>query len=269
MSKKAEIFRFGTDGIPKGLEKRLKIPLHIKQEKCHPLKPYVSDNIIPTDLDIILLEDLNGFYRKSINPDFSDIFLSFIGGIYLAENHVWSDKKIYEKINKALKKEYGIQVKRALLLPQEQISYWSIIHEALHDVFNNLPSEKREKIIQSAIKTYDNADKLYNMLELTHLNISSFDWDFEETERRMNQNKKEKRSLLDGFDDFYTLGNLKTIDNLQAVDEFISCFFANDRVENRWDKKYLPKSFKKTLKEIGYNMDNPPERAEKHHLKLF
>lgn len=269
MPEKYKIFRLGTDGIPEELENRLKIPPNIKQKRQHPLKPYVSDNIIPTDLDIILLEDLNGFYRKSVNPDLPDTFLSFIGGIYLAENHVWSDKKIYEKINKDLEKEYGIQVKRALLLPQEQISYWSIIHEALHDVFNNLPSEKIGKIIQSAVKTYDNLDKLDNMLELTHLNISSFDWDLEEVRRKINQNKKEKRRPLDGFDDFYTFGNLKTIDKLQAVDEFISCFFANDRVENRWDKRYLPKSFKKTLKEIGYNMDNPPERSKKHHLKLF
>ncbi|HLC85044.1 MAG TPA: hypothetical protein VJH22_04580, partial [Candidatus Nanoarchaeia archaeon] len=76
---------------------------------------------------------------------------------------------------------------------------------------------------------YDAEDKLSDMLDLTHLNISHFDWDLEETSRRMNENRRKGVSLMDGFEDFYTFGNLKPDDQLRVVDEFISNFFANNR----------------------------------------
>ena len=191
MPKEAKIFRFGKGGIPKGLEKRIKIPSHIKREG-HPLKPYVDESIIPSDLDLIVLEDLDSLYRKFSNSDF---FTLSVGGMYIAENHIWTDNEVYERMNQLLEEEYGIHTKRALLLPQ-QISYWSMIYEGLHDVFNNLPQDKRKKIISSAVKNYDNIDKLSDMLELTHLDISSFKWDIGEIGRRMEKNKKEKKARL-------------------------------------------------------------------------
>ena len=255
MSKKIEIFKFGNNGIPKGLTEKLVIPKHI-ESKGNLLSPYVSKSLIPKNVDLILIEDLNNFYQRLTKNPFA--FLSSCRGLYVAKEHIWIPKKHYEKINQALKDEYGIGVKRALLLPQGRIDYWTIIHEALHDVFNHLSLKQRERIIQSAINSYDTSDKLYNMLDLTHLSITNFEWDLDEMKRRLEKIKKTKNSLED-FKDFYTFDKLNSTDQLQLLDEYISNFFANNRVNNRDDKEYLPDSFKTTLKEIGYKIDNPPE----------
>lgn len=255
MSKKVEIYRFGTNGIPERLAQRLVVPKHI-EPLGHPLSPYVSEVLIPTDLDLVLIEDLNGFYQKLTDSPFG--FLSSCHGLYIAKDHKWVPEEHYQKINQALKEEYGIEIQRALLLPQERIDYWSMIHEALHDVFNHLLPEQRTKIIQSATSSYDSSDKFNGMLDLTHLNITNFDWDMDEIAKIRNENQRMERSSLDGFDNFYVFGNPKPVDQLQAVDEFISNFYANDRGKDRWSEKHLSLKFRATLQSLGYNMINPP-----------
>ena len=184
--------------------------------------------------------------------------MSYCSGLYLAENHIWMPNEEYERINDALKQEYGIDVKRGLLLPQESVNYWTMIHEALHDVFNQLPPEQRAEIIQSAIISYSSSDKLYGMLDLTHLNTTNFHWDLDETARIMEENRRMNRSPLDGFDYFYTFGNLQPTYQLQVADEFISNFFANNRGKDRWAIRHLSPTFRLTLENVGYNMSSPP-----------
>lgn len=251
-----EVFRFGGGGIPGGLAERLVVPRHINKQG-HPLLPYVAKQIIPTDLDFILLEDLNGFYQDLIKNPLG--FFSDCRGLYLAQDHPYISKEDYAIVNAALKKNYGIEVKRALLLPLERVDYWTLIHESLHDVFSQLPADLRNKIVQSAIVSYGVRDKLRGMLNLTHLNLSNFCWDLDEISRRMSDNERKGVSFMHGFDDFYIFGNLKPADQFQVVDEFISNFFANDRNVDRWDCVCLPFSFRQVLKETGYNMQNPPK----------
>ena len=61
--KKVEHFKFTEQGIPSTLAERMVIPEHISI-KGHILLPYVKAELIPPDLDLILLEDLNGFYHR-------------------------------------------------------------------------------------------------------------------------------------------------------------------------------------------------------------
>ncbi|MBI4454123.1 hypothetical protein HY636_05765 [Candidatus Woesearchaeota archaeon] len=217
----------------------------------------MNKELIPSDLDFVLLEDLDGFYQRLTEEPLG--FLSSCRGLYIAKDHTWILDEHYTRISEALKKEYGIEVQRALLLSQEMINYWTMIHEALHDVFNHLPPEQREKIIQSATCQYDTSDKLHRMLDMTHLNISNFDWNLDENAKIIDENKRLGRSPLDRFNHFYTFGNLKPVDQLQAVDEFISNFYANYRGNDRWSERHLQPKFRKTLEEVGYNMSNPPE----------
>jgi len=256
MAKKVEVYRFGTDGIPKELAERIRMPSHI-EARGHPLRPYLDEKMTRPGLDLILLEDLNGFYQKLEKNPFG--FMSFCSGLYLAKNHIWMPKEEYERINDALKREYGIDVERGLLLSQENVNYWTMVHEALHDVFNHLSPEQRAKIIQSAISSYNSSDKLYDMLGLTHLNTTNFPFDLDETARIMGENGRMGRSPLDGFDDFYTFGNLQPVDRLQVADEFISNFFTNNRGKDRWSRRHLSSEFRMTLFGVGYNMLNPPE----------
>lgn len=256
MTKKVEIYRFEANGIPEGLAKRLVIPEHINPNG-RPLKQYVNQDLIAPDLDFVLLEDLNDFYQRLTDNPFG--FLSSCRGLYIAKDHTWVPHGHYERASEALKEEYGIDVQRALLLPQERVDYWTMIHEALHDVFNHLLPEQREKIIQSATCHYDTSDRLHGMLDITHLNISNFDWDLDETAKIMDENKRLGRSPMEGFDYFYSFGNLKPVDQFQAVDEFISNFFANDRGNDRWSERHLQPGFRETLQNIGYNLNNPPE----------
>src|SRR3989344_6083774 len=149
-----EMFTFGGEGIPEGLAGRLVVPRHIKK-RGHPLLPYVAERIIPTDLDLILLEDLNGFYQDLTKNPLG--FLSECRGLYLAQDHPYIPKKDYATVSAALKKEYGLEVKRALLLPLERIDYWTLIHESLHDVFSQLPADARNNIVHPAIGSYDSS----------------------------------------------------------------------------------------------------------------
>ncbi|HIH25588.1 hypothetical protein J4476_01910 [Candidatus Woesearchaeota archaeon] len=253
--KKAEAFRFGINGIPHEIKDRIVIPDNIKAEG-HPLNLYVKTELIPSDLDLILLEDLDGFYKRLSRSEFP-FLMPTCRGLYVAKDHVYS--KGYKAVNNALKKEYGIKVERGLLLPQNRVDYWTMIHEALHDVFNNLSSEKRYKLVQSAIDSYNSSDRLNDVLDLTHLNISNFAWDVAETAKIQERNRREGISLLDNFDNFYTFGNLKSFDQLIVVDEVISNFYANNRVHDRWSQRYLSHQFRATLRDIGYNMENPPK----------
>ncbi len=254
--KKVERFKLTEKGIPSALAERMIIPEHVSVKR-HILTPYVKKELIPPDLDLILLEDLNGFYHR-LNRSFFP-FLSNFRGSYVTENSSWVPQRDYQKTNKALQREYGISVTRALLLPQERIDYWTMIHEALHDTFNHLSSEKRAQLVQSVSSAYDMCGKLQNMLDLTHLNITNFDWDVDAVARKMDENRIARRSLLDGIDEFYTFPKLNPLDQLQVVDEFISNFFANDRGFDRWSPKHLHPDFRATLREVGYNVDSPPE----------
>ena len=255
MTRKVEVFRLESDGIPKKLVQRLTLPSHIPSQG-HILTPYVADFLLPVGLDVLLLEDLDQFYQKLMN---SLLPLSQCCGLYVAEHHVWASQESYEKINDELQKVYGIQTKRAVLMPQERVDYWSMIHESLHDVFNHLLLDKRAALLQSAIASYDSSEKFFDMLSLTHLGISHFAWDLQEIGRRMQVNQKQGRSPIDGFDDFYVFGKLRLQDQLQVMDEFISNFFANDRGKDRWDKRYLLGAVQATLQDVGYNMKSPPE----------
>lgn len=257
MTLKAEFFKIDEKGIPLALAERMVIPEHIKI-KGHVLTPYVKQELIPPDLDLILLEDLNGFYHR-LNGDFFG-FLSNFRGSYVTENSSWVPQRDYQKTNEALQREYGISVTRALLLPQERINYWTMIHEALHDTFNHLPPEKRSRLVQSVSSAYEICGKLQNMLDLTHLNISNFDYLGEDAvAQRMEENQRAKRPIADGIDEFYTFQKLKPSDQLQVVDEFISNFFANERGFDRWSPKHLHPYFRVTLRDVGYNVDSPPE----------
>ena len=145
MTKKFEIYRFGSNGIPEGLARKLVIPEHINPDE-HPLKSYIHQDLITSDLDLVLLEDLNGFYQILTENPFG--FLSSCRGLYIAKDHAWISHEHYEKTCKVLKDEYGLNIQRALLLPQERVDYWTMIHEALHDVFYHIPQEQRERIIK-------------------------------------------------------------------------------------------------------------------------
>ncbi len=257
MTKKVELFHLDDNGLPPELVERMVIPEHIRI-KGHVLLPYVKQELIPPDLDLILLEDLNGFYHRLTQSPFS--FFSNCRGLYLAQEHIWTPPRNYQRINEALRQEYGISVTRALLLPQERIDYWTMIHEALHDVFNNLPSEKRTQLVQSVSSAYDTCGKLQNILDLTHLNISHLDYESDDAvAQRMEANRIAKLPIADGIDEFYTFQKLKPSDQLQVVDEFIANFFANDRGKDRWSPRYLHPSFRATLNEVGYNVNTPPE----------
>ena len=256
MTLKAEYFKLNGQGIPSELLERMVIPEHISV-KGHVLLPYVKSDLIPPDLDLILLEDLNGFYHR-LNGDFFG-FLSNFRGSYVTENSSWVPQRDYQKTNEALQREYGISVTRALLLPQERIDYWTMIHEALHGVFDYLPLEKRTRLVESVSSAYDTCGKLSNLLDLTHFRISNFGWDIDAVARKMEENRVVKKPLFDGTEEFYTFQKLNPSDQLQVVDEFISNFFANDRGKDRWSPKRLHPDFRATLREVGYNVDSPPE----------
>ena len=253
---KAEIFQLTNEGIPPKLAERMIIPEHIRVNG-HVLLPYVQKELIPQDLDLILLDDLNGFFHQLTENNFH--FTSNCRGLYVAQDHVWIPDGNYQRTNNALKREYGISSPRALLLPEKRIDYWTMIHEALHDVFNNLPSEKRIQLVQAVTAVYNTNGKFHNLLDLTHLNVSNFDWDIENIAQKMEENQIAKRPIADGIDEFYTFQKLKPSDQLQVVDEFIANFFANDRGKDRWSPRYLHPSFRATLREVGYNVDSPPE----------
>ncbi|MBI2103249.1 hypothetical protein HYT55_05375 [Candidatus Woesearchaeota archaeon] len=256
MVKRVEHFRLDRKGLSSQLGGRLTIPEHIRITG-HILLSYVGEDLIPPDLDLFLLEDLNGFYHD-VNAG-SLPFSSTCRGIYVNEHSPWVPRRDYQKTTVALQERYGITARRALLLPQERVDYWTIVHEALHDIFANLSPEVRTRLVQAAASTYDTNGKFEHLLDLTHLNSSQFRWDTAAVAQRMNENRAARRSLLDGTDEFYTFQRLMSGDQLQVVDEFISNFFANDRGFDRWAPKHLHPSFKSMLREVGYNMDSPPE----------
>ncbi len=256
MALKVEYFKLTKQGIPPALAERMVIPEHIRVNG-HVLTPYVKKELIPADLDLILLEDLNGFYHR-LTEDFFPFFTP-CRGLYVSQDHVWMPPRNYQRINNALLQDYGITVTRALLLPPERIDYWTMIHEALHGVFDHLPSEKRTQLVQSVSSAYGTRGKLDNLLDLTHLNRSVFVWDVDAVAQKMEENRQAKRPIADGIDEFYTFPKLKPLDQLQVVDEFISNFFANDRCFDRWSPKRLHPDFRATLRNVGYNVDTPPE----------
>ncbi len=253
---KAELFQLTNEGIPPELAERMIIPEHIRVNG-HVLNPYVQKELIPRDLDLILVEDLNRFFHQLTENNFH--FTSNCRGLYVAQDHIWIPDGNYQRTNKALQQEYGLSVTRALLLPERRIDYWTMIHEALHDVFNNLPSEKRTQLVQAVTAVYNTNGKLHNLLDLTHLNVSNFDWDIEEIAKKMEENRLSRRHISVGVDELFVFQKLKPSDQLQVVDEFIANFFATDRGNDRWSSRYLHPSFRVTLREVGYNVDTPPE----------
>ena len=261
MFKNAEIISLGADGIPEALTGRLLVPHHIAS-RGHLLRQYVAESLIPDRLELVLLEDLDGFFQRMTKHPLG--FLSQCRGLYVAQNHVWSATESYDRVNRALKQEYAIEVRTAVLLPRERIDYWTLIHEALHDVFNRLPRQKRTQIVRSASASYASSGKLQDMLDIARLDLSHFLWDADEIARIIAGNKRRGRNPLDGFGHVYTFGNLAPAEQLQTADEFISHFFSNGGVRNRWSPKHLSPIFRATLRSVGYNVDDPPDVNNAH-----
>jgi len=237
MTKKVEIYDFGTNGIPEGLARKLIIPEHINSNG-HPLRHYVNPDLLTSELDIALLEDFEWFYQ-----DLTENIFGRCRGLYIDLDHVWVNKETYKKINEAVKEEYGVDFSRALILPLKRVDYRAFIHEALHDVFNHLTNRQREMIVHSAAFTYVTSADLTGMLQMTHLGTYDFQWAFDENNCERN----------------YSFSNLKFVEQLRVVDEFIANFFSSNRLADRWSEKHLKPEFGETLQTIGYNLINPPE----------
>ncbi len=255
--KKYELHRFDENLLSGDLSGRIDIPLGIPLE-IHPLQPYVSKKLIPSGLDIILLEDFRKFFSEVEGiPEF---LASGGKGLYMNKDS-YIAKRSYEKNSEILRRAYGIETERAIILPNKQeISYWTLIHEGLHDVFQFLQQSKTRKMIKSASAAYDTNKKFGNLLALTHLDISSFDWDVKKLHKIFQRNMEEGIIATEGETlSFFTLKNLERIDQLLTIDEFIANFYTKNRGHDREDEKHLDPKFKETLRKIGYKFENIPE----------
>ncbi len=235
MTKKVEVFRLGADGIPSGLEGRLVVPSHIKQDG-HLLKPYVKEELIPSEINLILLEDLSRFWQQQIAKNSSYSY----HGVY-----VNADQKtpLSKKERQALSREYGIWVERAILLPAERINYWTLIHESLHDVFHYMPPERKAEMLSSARKSYNTQKKLYELFYAT--SVSTCARDFHHLFKK-DSNRKIFNALREKW-------------QVRAIDEFISYLFTSPSYWVLWKENCLPRQFRSTLRRVGYNTYNPPK----------
>lgn len=239
-----EKYNVGKGSLPKALAKKLNIP----ENASHPLTPYVDEEMIPSNLEVILLEDLDGFCNE-LNGKNSSMKSAYTG-LYLSSDHSWMPEEVVSAAKKALEEKYGLKVGNAILLPKDNAKYSSMIHEMLHSVFDSLPENKKEKMLESARKGYS---YLHHMLGLTHLNVTDFNWDSIEPELEKRAASGQPPAGL------YVLGNLSRKEQMQCMDEFISNYFANNRGKDRNSSIHMPEEIKDCMKEIGYNMDCPPE----------
>lgn len=221
----------------------------------HPLSKFVHEDLIPRQLDVILLESINDFHARLTKSAFG--FFGECRGLFLAPDHCWSGSG-FQVANKALKKDYGVEMEGpTLLLPNENMRYWSVIHEGMHAVFHALPPSTKQQIVEAAVTAYPSNQDLYNMLKFTHLNGTSLDWS--KTLKEVGEIMKKPGIESTKYGDLYILANTTERDQYMAVDEFIANFYANNRGYDRWEPRHFPSSFKSTLGNIGYNVVNPPE----------
>jgi hypothetical protein len=248
-----EIFLLQNRTLPDALKAKLTLPANI-DTSIHPLAPFISLELLPSNLEIVILSDLNGFYHRLTQSPFA--FMSTLGA-YVSSSHTWMPKEDFEKVKGALQREFGIDIDRAILLPADRIDYWTMTHEWLHAAFDELPLQTKRKLTEVAANCFAS---LHDMLDLTHLDTSNFDWaDYDvEVERKMEAARQAGRSPLDGLDEIYSFKNLKEADQFQCLDEYISNFYCNNRGKDRWNPKHLPIQMRKALEEVGYKLSTPP-----------
>lgn len=242
--RKAKMFRLNEDGIvPKELSDILQTPEQIDLSK--PLmQPYVRKEMAAHPIDIAVI-DLQRFYIELMQSDNPWCIFNTIGGLYVAKNSLYAEGEIADNTIKKLKKDYGIELPKVILLEKEP-KYFTLVHEYLHLIFNYLPEEK----INILLNSMNGNVGLSRALSSTAFNTSYFNWPKEVEEEYFKLWKQGKPT-----DHLYTLDKLERKDQLQCIDEIIAHFYTTKRPS--WQA--LPSELKTAMKKIGYKTTNLPK----------
>ena len=129
---KYEIFRLGQGGFPEDLERKLEIPASIAL-KGHPLSPYVSEQLIPPDIDLVVVRDFDLFYQRIMLIIDSEHFPEPVNGFYLNDSLEGGVHKAWnKKFRKALKGKNRIKLaNRALFVSEEGLPRKVMIFPAM------------------------------------------------------------------------------------------------------------------------------------------
>ncbi|MFO0781156.1 MAG: hypothetical protein U0519_04740 [Candidatus Gracilibacteria bacterium] len=220
-----------------------------------PLSKFVHEDLIPRQMDVLVLEALNEFHASLMGVAFG--FLQDCRGLFVAPDHCWAAG--FDDVNAAIKTGYDVEMEGpTLILPLENMRYWSMVHESMHAVFHALPHGVKQHLVGSAVSSYPTTESFHSMLDLTHLNISHVQYR-DEVHAEMQEIMKRPGIESTKYGHLFTLANTVERDQYMVVDEFIANFYTNDRVTNRWNPDHFPSTFKSTLGNIGYNVIDPPE----------
>ncbi|MFA4980704.1 MAG: hypothetical protein WC589_24555, partial [Sphingobacterium sp.] len=187
--KSCELLKFGEKGLPEGLMKVLDVPKYV-QITNHVLSPYARENlraVIPTQLEVVLVQDLPEFYEDALQISWGG--LTGCKGLYLALNHLWAPDVVTGRALDILKEKYGADVSEAIVLPLYSVNYRTFVHEALHAIFNRMTQEQREAIIESARRSYSGFMSMQQSIPFL-LNLEFDDADFKIWEERRKLSQK-------------------------------------------------------------------------------
>lgn len=243
--RKAQMFRLNEDGIlPKELSDILQTPAGIDLSKPL-LQPYLRKEIAAPSIDIAVI-DLQRFYIELVRDFDPWCVFKYLEGMYVSKKHKYASGALAKKTIQKLKKDYDINLSQVILIG-ETSGYFTLVHECLHTIFNHLPEEKTD-ILLNSMKS--NAG-LSRALSLTHMNISYFDWP-----RKI---EKECSKLLrkgESTEHLFTLDKLEKEDQLMCIDEIIAYFYTTRRPKYR---KALPSELTIAMRTVGYKTTNLPE----------
>ena len=196
-----QIVKIWRPGTTRRFSKALVVPDRIKLTE-HLLSRYANANlraVIPTNLDIVLVHYLAGFYAEVTDNPLG--FLAGCQGLYICQDHIWMPRRDATEVLRTLKEQCDLDVSEAILLPLGRIRYWTYVHESLHVIFNHLTPEQREAIIESARRSYASVFDMEGSIPFT-LNLET------------------------SYDD-YTWDGLTPRSRLRLVDELIACSFTH------------------------------------------
>ena len=245
--RKSQVSKLNEDGIlPKELSDRLIAPEGVDLREPL-LKPYVREVISMPAVDIAAI-DLQRFYLELMQDSNPWCIFNHCSGLYVSKKHLYASGELADDTIKKLKKDYKIDLPEVILIG-EKPEYFALVHEYLHSIFNHLPEEKRNHLLNSM---KSNA-QFSRALSLTHMNISYFDWP-----RKIEKEGGKLMSQFKPTDHIYTLDKLEKKDQLMCIDEIIAYFYTTKRPTNR---KALPSELTTAMNRVGYKTRNPPEEG--------
>ena len=228
----SEHYRLAREGLSKSLERKIAIPR--KERRRHILSAYVSEELLPPDIDIYVCEDFKTFGRHLYPDQRFDA-----AGVYFHLDACWVKEEDNLAFQRQVEKDYGIQTSRAIFLAVEDgLDLRVLRHECFHDFFQLLSEERKKILLDAACICYEDDAVLSQIVWISNTSI------------RENWEVSTKGRLIK---EYYHFSFLKPSAQLPLLDEFLAHYLTEYPTIGA---KVLPKEMREALQDVGYKLEN-------------